>query len=142
MNFDLSNLTAALSALGSLVGLASKANTVEFNQQVIEVQKSLLALQSDVTKLLDENRNLKEQLEMERSYSFHHSVNWKKQQDGSEFGPLCPVCLSEGKVLPLQLRARMRNRPAFSFECAHDHGGLIFELPGALIPKDRYTLPT
>ena len=82
MPFELSNLSAALTALGSLVGLANKADTVEFNQKLIEVQKGLMATQVDFMKLLDENAMLKAELTRVHAYDFHHSVIWKKCPDG------------------------------------------------------------
>ena len=39
MALDLDNLTKAVGALGSLVGLAGKADTVEYNRNVIELRK-------------------------------------------------------------------------------------------------------
>jgi len=143
---DLTNITAALSALGSLIGLANKANTVEFNQKLIEVQKVLIAIQGDFTKLSDENSQLKDELERERSYVFHHSVSWKQRPDGTQDGPFCPFCLSKGTVLPLRARRRAQSG-GITFECIEDHtvGALrdrvVYVLPEDLIPKDRYTLP-
>jgi hypothetical protein len=140
MTLELSNLTAALSALASLVGLANKSNTVEFNQKLIELQQRLIAIQGDFATLMDENRRLKEQLDAERNYSFHHSVTWKKLADGSETGPFCPVCMSEGKEVPSRLRGNYTR--GLGFQCVHDHGGTLsektFVLPEELIPKDRY----
>jgi hypothetical protein len=146
--FDASNLTAALTAIGSLIGLAGKADTVEFNQKIIEVQKGLIATQVDFLKLIEENVRLKADLENGKMWEFHHSVSWKKLPGGTEEGPYCPACRADRREMPLTMRGlHVSNPDVFLFSCSVDHGqsrqprGGLFQIPKNLIKEDRYVNP-
>lgn len=45
MAADLSSITGLISAAGSVIGLANKANTVEANQKIIELQSRVSEVQ-------------------------------------------------------------------------------------------------
>jgi hypothetical protein len=143
---DLSSLTAALNALGALMGLASKTNNLEFNRHLIELQGKLLTIQQDMLGLQEENRSLRAKLEAATSFTFHHSVLWRNLDDGESDGPFCPVC--HAKDITIRLRFRRRaDSSLLSFECPNFHSivpgsnqPLLFLLPKDLIPENRYLI--
>jgi len=147
MNFDFVALSGALGALKALTGIAKDVNNVEFNQQLIELQQKLLDVQSDYGKLMDENRALRVEIEEGKAYDFHHSVYWKKLPDGSEMGPLCPICYGEKqKVMPLKSHGKHASQPnVMLFSCPILHvpqgRGLEarYQIPADLIPAERYS---
>jgi len=145
MAFDLDNLTKAVGALGSLVGLAGKAGTVEYNRNVIELQQALIATQRDMQTLIDENAQLRNELSGLQSRTFHHSVEWKMNVDGQEEGPFCPVCRADsGKEMPLKLMGpHISNAELIIFACPKDHTGgkgrdTVYLIPKPLLKADRY----
>src|ERR1700677_3331261 len=116
---DLGSVTALITAAGSVIGLANKANTVEANQKIIELQQRMAEVQQNFAELFQENQNLKEEnrqlqdeIAAEAMYPFRESVRWKKSTDGTgDDGPFCPTCFASKKVLmPLKFRSRM-NKP-------------------------------
>lgn len=144
MAFDLTPVTGALTALKALTGIAKDVNNIELNQKIIELQQKLLDIQIDYGNLLEENRSLKETIETSKSVEFHHSVIWKRQPDGTEAGPYCPVCLAEkARFMPLHFEGRHQDGSRLFFSCpiAHDAGRTVPEsylLPEGLIPPNRY----
>jgi hypothetical protein len=145
MAFDLTNLTGALTALGSLVGLANNASSVEFNQKLIEVQQCLIGTQIDFLRLIEENSKLKAELQKEQSYDFHHSVSWKKQTDGAEEGPYCPICLAGKIEMRLESKGRhATNDKLWIFSCPVRHvkpgegRNAHYHLPKDLLKENLY----
>jgi hypothetical protein len=146
MAFDLTAVTGALGVLKTLSGIAKDVNNIEFNQKIIELQQKLLEIQIDYGGLLDENRKLKDEAAASKAVAFHHSVNWKKLEDGSESGPYCPVCYAENsRFMPLEFHGpHMHDQRLLFFECPVKHvkygEGLnaSYLIPKELIPIDRY----
>ena len=145
MALDLDNLSKALAALGSLVGLAGKANTVEYNRNVIEMQQALIATQRDMQALMDENTRLHSELAGLQSRIFHHSVEWKRNVDGQEDGPFCPICRADGQDMPLRFRgAHNTNAELAIFSCPKEHKApgrgweITYEIPKRLVRIGRY----
>jgi hypothetical protein len=73
----------------------------------LELVKQVLALQSDIMKMMDENRILKEenralnaQLHIKQKLVFRNNRYWLPKEDGTEHGPFCSACHdSDGKLI-------------------------------------------
>ena len=141
-------VTAALTALKALMGIAKDVNNIELNQRIIELQQKLLDIQTDYGSLFDENRLLKDEIQSAKAYALHHSVVWKSRSDGSQIGPFCPICHGEnGKEMPLQFRGPLGTDEAvLLFTCPVQHvapgagRNATYRVPAACVPEDRYTL--
>jgi hypothetical protein len=147
MPFDLTAVSGALAALKALIGIAKDVNNIEFNQKIIELQQKLLDVQINYSALLDENRSLKAEIEAGKAYELHHSVVWKKQPDGSELGPFCPICRGkDGKEMPLHFRGPLNSdQETLLFSCPIQHvakgegRNVSYHVPKPLVPEHRYT---
>jgi regulator of replication initiation timing len=65
----------------------------------LELVKQVLALQSDIMKMMDENRalkdearTLKDQLHIKEKLVFRDNRYWLPKDDGTEDGPFCSTC--------------------------------------------------
>jgi hypothetical protein len=98
-------VSGLLNVLKSITGIAKDVNSVELNRQisefqmkVFEVQEKLMALQDENMHLREENRHLKAEADVRGRVVFHDHANWKRLDDGTEEGPFCPTCWTEGKL--------------------------------------------
>jgi hypothetical protein len=148
---DLSSLTAMFSAAGSVIGLANQANTVEANQQVIELQKTMAEVQRSMSELFQENQELKrkgrelqEELEAETRYPLRQGVRWIKSADGDkDDGPFCPVCFAKnGLRMPLNFSHREQGGSNLRFLCSEKHylPSDVFVVDEHLVRPGRYRL--
>jgi TolA-binding protein len=153
---DLSSVTALITAAGSVIGLANKANTVEANQKIIELQQHISQVQQTVSELVqenqelkDENRKLKDELNTEELYPLRDGARWKKSPDGTENdGPFCPVCFANKKLLmPLRFRSSTTTPGLLSFMCPEPHNpppplgrDFTYKIEEASIKKGRYKI--
>lgn len=71
--------------------------------KVFEVQEKLLALQDESILLKEENRQLRAATELQNRVRFHDHANWKCLDDGSEDGPFCSSCWSDGRLRRAQI---------------------------------------
>ncbi len=55
---DIGSVTALITAAGSVIGLASKGNTVDANQKILDLQKRIGDVQRMTAELFQENQNL------------------------------------------------------------------------------------
>jgi hypothetical protein len=142
---DLSSLTAMMTAAGSVIGLANKANSVEANQKIIELQSSMAEVQRGIAELFQENQELKqknrelqEELDGETLYPLRHGVRWKKAAGGDrDDGPNCPTCFGKAqKLLPLVFLYRENGGPILKFVCHEKH-----EPPGGNGRYTGYSIP-
>jgi hypothetical protein len=154
---DLASITGLITAAGSVIGLANKANTVEANQKIIELQQRMAEVQQAFAELFQENQTLKEdnrklqdEINAEAMYPFRESVRWKKSTDGGgDDGPFCPTCFASKKVLmPLRFRSRMNKPGLLSFACPEAHTPVpgmrpdgSYHVEAASIKQGRYTYP-
>ena len=154
---DLGSITALVTAAGSVIGLANKANTVEANQKILELQQRLADVQQTFAELFQENQTLKEQnrslqneIDSESMYPFRESVRWKSDTECPEDdGPFCPICFANKKVLmPLKVRGRMNTPGLLSLMCPEQHvtapglgRDMVYHVQETSIKKGRYTIP-
>src|SRR5258708_37884740 len=126
-------IASGLSALKTAADLAralrdaAKAGSLkpdEFAGRIAEVydyisdsKEALLSVQENISKLRAENERLK-------TYMFHHSVSWRILPDGSEDGPFCPTCVSEGTAMRLVLREHIdQTQGLWYVYCPKSHVG-------------------
>jgi len=62
-----------------------------------------MRLQEENLRLREENRQLKAAAELLSRIVFHDHAYWEKQEDGSEAGPFCSSCWSDGKLHRAQI---------------------------------------
>jgi hypothetical protein len=107
-SMDISTIGAALGSVKTIFDLMKTTNdlqlAVKVNSEVANIQGQLITLQQLTLGLQDENQKLKAEIALAKAYTYHHSVSWKKLEDGKEDGPFCPTCLGDGKEMRLQLR--------------------------------------
>jgi hypothetical protein len=119
----------ATTAIKGIVGLAKTSSHLELRRQsdealekVFDAKQKYFDLQESYFELGRENRKLKTELEKSRSYVFHHSVSWRILADGSEDGPFCPICVTEGKDMRLTLRDHVdQTQAAWYLYCTKNH---------------------
>lgn len=79
-------------------------DTVKIIQKIdnLDLYRKILDLQAEVMDLVEENRNLKLQLQNKDSIIFTDSAYWKKIEDNKFDGPFCPRCWDyESKLIRL-----------------------------------------
>ncbi|MEO5923633.1 MAG: hypothetical protein ABIR70_07380 [Bryobacteraceae bacterium] len=147
-------IIAGLSALKTAADLAkslwdaAKAGSLrpdEFSGRIAEVydyiidsKEAVLGASEQLARLVDENGRLK-------TYVFHHSVNWRTLADGTQDGPFCPTCVSEGFDMRLALNdVADQTGDEMHFRCLKSHVARgegrdpHYRIPRQLIPPDRY----
>jgi hypothetical protein len=82
----LATISSLLVSLKALVGMAKDVNDVEFNGKVIEIQQKVLDLQAKFAELQSENEVVRRE----------NQAQWNRNDDGSEDGPFCPSCWTDG----------------------------------------------
>ena len=156
--FDAATVGGALTSLKTIVDLVKTANDTQLaarvSREVIEAQGKLFDIQREALALQTENQQFRAEIENFRSARFHHSVNWRVMEDGSEDGPFCPVCVGEGVEMRLVLRGVVdQTGPLWHLQCPKTHKvgvgaegimgrgrELSYPIPKELIPENRYFL--
>lgn len=156
--FDPSGLGAALTSLKAVVDLMKNANdaqlAMKISSEIANVQGKLIDVQQQTLALQAENQELRAEVDKFRSSVFHHSVNWRVLPDGTEDGPFCPVCVSEGVNMRLILRGVVDQTKEFwHLQCPKSHLAgvgsegilgrgreLTYAVPKGLVPDNRYLI--
>jgi hypothetical protein len=150
---DLSSLGAALASVKTLWELAKNAQDAQLAMRIsaelgniqgqwIDVQQRTLAIQQ-------ENQQLRSELKNYKSFTYHHSVNWKQRPDGTEDGPFCPVCIAVNREMRLAVVPRAdQSKDHWLLYCPQAHQaakglqtapGPFFDVPKALIPENYFS---
>jgi hypothetical protein len=148
--FDPVSIGAALTSIRALVEISKNVNdaqlALKISGEIANLQGRLIEVQQQALALQDENQQLRSEIGKLRTSTFHHSVNWRVQPDGSEDGPFCPVCAGEGVEMRLTLGDNLYQGGAvWYFRCPKRHhpAGTILELSyeirKELVPPDRYS---
>jgi hypothetical protein len=88
-----------LKAIGKTLQEAGK---IELYGQVLGVQEKLMEIQKRLFTLENENRQLKEKLEIKGSLFFENNAYWTKEGDNKN-GPYCSCCWdNDKKVIHMQ----------------------------------------
>lgn len=155
---DLGSVTALITAAGSVIGLANKANSVDANQKILDLQQRMVDVQQMTAELFEENQNLKkenrelrDEINGELMYPLRESARWKKSADGtSDDGPFCPICFGKEKLLmPLRFLSRTGQRSLHNFTCPQPHvespasrREIMYIIRESSIKADRYFIPS
>ena len=102
----------ALGALKTISEIAKNVNSIELTQKIIELQSSILELQKEMTQLLDENRSLRTQLDVQQEaetlaadLEFVEDGGFfirSSERDAGKSIAYCPTCWgSDQKLIPL-----------------------------------------
>jgi hypothetical protein len=135
---------------------AAKAGSLgpdEFAGRISEVYDYISDSKEAVFDNQEKLRELQAEIERFKTYAFHHSVNWRVLPDGTEDGPFCPTCVSEGVDMRLQLRDHVDQSGALlHVQCPKSHfevGSIrdpgrgrepAYAIPKELVPENRYFL--
>jgi Zn-dependent M16 (insulinase) family peptidase len=103
-------MVTALSSVKKLLELAREvddqkikaeinAAIADVQQQLIDTQQQILTLQDENRTLRDETPSLRERIQLNEGVVFHDESYWKKESDGSESGPYCPLCWGNSQKL-------------------------------------------
>ena len=91
--------TEARYAMGLLDNIKSIASTVqkigniELYRQILDLQSEAMGLLEQKAALEEENRSLREKLQVRSELKFEHNAYWRRDpESGSEEGPYCSNC--------------------------------------------------
>src|ERR1700749_2145399 len=102
---DLVTVVAAFGSVNAIRELAKDAFdpqvTAKIRAELADIHAELTDVNKQVLMIQEENKRLLEEMKKLLSYKLHHSVMWRERGDGTEDGPFCPVCTSDGLEMPL-----------------------------------------
>jgi regulator of replication initiation timing len=131
-------VSGLLNVLKTITGIAKDVNNVELNRQiseiqmkVFEVQEKLMSLQDENMRLRDENGQLKASAELQNRVVFHDHANWERLDNGSEEGPFCPSCWTDGKLRRAQINQVYDGEVQFA--CTQHKTTYYFPVPERLV---------
>jgi regulator of replication initiation timing len=75
-----------------VITLVQKADNLELVKQVLALQTDIMKMMDENRALKDENRSLREDLNVRRRLVFRNNAYWLPAEDGSEEGPFCATC--------------------------------------------------
>jgi regulator of replication initiation timing len=75
-----------------VVTLVQKADNLELVKQILALQSDIMKMMEENRVLRDENLTLKEQLHAKKTLVFRNNHYWMPKEDGSEDGPFCSAC--------------------------------------------------
>src|SRR3982750_1080922 len=122
---DIAALGGALSTIETIADLLKNANDAQLalriTPEIIALQGQLLDVQQQALALQVENNRLQSELNKARSYVQHHSVIWRKREDGSEDEPFCPICLGEQREMRLLRQHVDQSGDYWFLQCGKQH---------------------
>jgi hypothetical protein len=86
---------AAMSILETakdVITLVQKADNLELVKQVLALQSDIMKMMDENRALKDENRALREELHVKQKLVFRNNAYWLPNEGGSEEGPFCATC--------------------------------------------------
>jgi hypothetical protein len=152
---DMMAISAALASAKAILDLLKNANDAQLarkiSAEVANVQGRLIDVQQQAIELQESNQQLRAELARYQSFVHHHSVSWRKRDDGTEDGPFCPICVSEGCDMRLILRPIVdQTQTDWHLYCAKAHvsaSGIrdlgrgrepTYVIPKSLLPADYF----
>ena len=131
-------LSSALASLKTIIDIAKSVNNQQLNSAVLDVQAKLIDVQQRLVEaneenaaLKEENHQLKSAVELEKRVVFHDQAYWKKLDDGTEEGPFCPGCWTEGKLHRSQINSVESG--VVEFACDRHKSTYLFHVPERLL---------
>ena len=142
--FDATLVPAALGSIRMILDLVKNVKDAKLSarvvSEVIDLQSKLVGmgqqaveLQQENRRLIEENAALRKEKDLGDKVVFHDGANWKKGNDGTEEGPFCPSCWSDGRLHRAQVNDVARG--AVYFACRR-HGATspyLFDVPESLV---------
>lgn len=156
---DLASIGAALGGLKTIWELAKNAQdaqlAMKISAEIGNIQGQLIDVQQQTLAIQQENQQLRGELQKLRSYKHHHSVMWRHRADGTEDGPFCPICVSEGREMPLTIvPGSGQTNDSWLLYCPRGHGqpgtpnrsllpvpGPSYRVPKNLMPENYFYVP-
>ena len=142
--FDATLVPAALCSLKIILDLVKNVKDAKLSarvvSEVIDLQSKLVGmgqqaveLQEDNRRLIEENAALKKEKDLGDKVAFHDGANWRKRDDGTEEGPFCPSCWSDGRLHRAQVNDVARG--AVYFACTRHSAAspYLFTVPESLV---------
>ena len=68
-----------------------EAGKIEQYEQILDAQQKMLEMQSNIADLIEENKRLKQKLELQTSLSFENNAYWSVTDEKKD-GPFCSRC--------------------------------------------------
>jgi hypothetical protein len=150
---DFGGIGIALSGLKTMLDLSKSVHDAniarKISEEVANIQGQLIDVQQQALAIQQENQQLRSELERFKSFTYHHSVNWKRLPDGSEDGPFCPVCIAVNREMRLALVPRAnQSRDFWMLYCPQTHHpvegiqtapGPFFDVPKDLLPENYFS---
>lgn len=85
-----------------VITLVQKADNLDLVKQVLALQSDIMKMMEENRELKDENRALQEQLRVKQALVFHDNKYWLPKEDGTEDGPFCSACQdADGRLVRL-----------------------------------------
>ena len=147
---EIAAFTGALSSLGALIKVANEGKNTEMTGKLIELQQKLLGMQGDfgemqqrLFELQQQNRELTESVARKNQYEHRFNAIWRKDDSGKYLGPFCPICITNGKEVPLKPKAvELPPGPVLGMACQiyHPDGTstwpILYVIPKESLPED------
>ena len=94
-----------LDTVKDVVTLVQKADNLELVKQILTLQSDIMKMMDENRTLKDEIRALKEQLHIKQKLIFRQDDYWMPVVDGPDEGPFCSVCQNvDGKLVRMSKR--------------------------------------
>lgn len=113
---DSSSISETLSLVQRVIGLGKKATNIQYEEALLAAREALVIQGQENLKLKEENLGFKEELKKKDDFILEKSVMWLKK-DTEKNQPFCPVCLVNGKEIPLSRTWARRKKEETLWHC-------------------------
>jgi hypothetical protein len=151
---ELASIGAALSTVKTLWDLAKNVKDSNVGMKITaelgNIQGQLIEVQQKTISIQQKNQELRDELQRYKSFTFHHSVAWRRLPDSPEDGPFCPICIAESlemHLLPVNGVDQTREYWFLYCPTAHEKAqgaipapGPYFHIPKNLVPEGHYAV--
>src|SRR3989338_5684032 len=103
---------AIFDELKSVASTLQEAGKIEQYRQILDAQKELLEMQKQIADITNENKELKEKLEIKESLVYKDNVYWIEKENKKD-GPFCSCCWDNDKKT---IRMQPCGNPVY-FDC-------------------------
>jgi len=106
--------------LKSVAKVLQEAGKIEQYKQILEAQEKLLEMQKIIADLENENKELRNKLEIKENLVYENNTYWTKRDDKKD-GPYCSCCWDSEKKI---IRMHPSGNPAFYY-CPNCKGNSV-----------------
>ncbi len=153
---ELASIGAALSTVKTLWDLAKNVKDASVGMKITaelgNIQGQLIDVQQKAISIQQKNQELHDELQRYKSFTFHHSVAWRRLPDSPQDGPFCPICIAESlEIHLLPVDGVDQTREYWFLYCPTGHEkakgiatapGPYFYVPKNLVPENCYAVRT